>query len=52
MWERAAALEWWLRAYGKTPAEVRAMPAWFVTRVPAIAALRHEVLDEQREKGS
>jgi hypothetical protein len=40
------ALEWWLHEYGKTPAEVAAMPAWFVARAPHIAALRHE--EEQR----
>lgn len=43
-------MEWWLREYGKTPGEVRAMPAWFVARVPLIAAVRNEVIEDKRRE--
>lgn len=43
-------LEWWLREYGVTPAQVREMPAWFVARVPHIANLRHEAQQNAAKK--
>jgi hypothetical protein len=49
VWERVAGLEWWLREYGKTPDDVRAMPAYFVARVPQIALLR-QLEQEKRVK--
>lgn len=49
MWERVAVDEWWLREYGRSPGEVRELPAYLVERLPHIALLRQQE-QEKRSK--
>ena len=45
--ERTASLAFFAERYHWTPAQVRALPAWYADRLPALAAIIDEIREEK-----
>lgn len=50
--EQAYQAHWWMKTYpGMTPDKVDELPAAVYARLPAVAALHNEWIEEQRDRG-